>query len=237
MLLVPRTCLQNDGSQYVRIKLFLDAILGISAGCVLCLGCGESARGVSSDWNGAQAVHVVGSDHPPPSEQHLRILAVQDEANPCSRFQKARDFELFGVDYLGIYVQDVRAGTHVVTPAGSDHLTADVRLVRAADNARGTRGLAARSGTVTVAFDRLDGPMKVALDVAIDRQTALPLTCVRDRGDSSAETCTCQREDGSSFECTHADPKESACCVTDDPETVPLQAAFTAMPCAADLKD
>ena len=39
-------------------------------------------------------------------------------------------------------------------------------------------------------------------------------------------------EDGSSFECTHADPKESACCVTNDPETVPLRATFTATPCA-----
>ena len=216
----------------MRLRLYIGAVLGLSAGCVLCSGCGESEGEGSSEWNGVQAVHVVRSDHPP-AEPSLRILAVRGGSDVCSLFEEARDLELFGVDYLGIYVRDVRAGSHVVMPA-SVRPTARVSLMRAVDSANGTRGLSARSGTVTVAFDRIDGPMTVALDVAIRKQTALPLTCIRNSVESSAETCTCQREDGSSFTCMHADPREDACCVTDDLETVPLRATFTAMPCAAE---
>lgn len=215
-------------------RTYLDAILSVSAGCVLCLGCADSQQGALSGWNGAQAIHDVGFDDPPPSEQHLRIVAMQDTPNVCSFLEEVRDREQFGVDYLGVYVRDVRAGSHVVVPISSDDRpTARVLLVRAMDSARGVLGLPAQSGTVTVAFDRVDGPVRVAIDVAINPQTALPLMCVSN-AESSAQTCQCQREDGSMFECTHSDSKEEACCVTDDPETVPLRAAFTAMPCAVD---
>ena len=132
---------------------------------------------------------------------------------------------------------DVHAGSHVVQGLGvdDDHPMSRVALMMAADSASGTRGLEARSGTVTLAFDRVDGPMRVTLDVAVSRQTAVPLMCISIGGEGSlAEMCTCQREDGSSFECMHSDRKESVCCVTNDPETMPLRATFTTMPCVAE---
>ena len=100
MLLVLRAYLQNAGSQCVRLRLFVDAIRGISAACVLCLGCGDSESGITSDWNGAQAVHVVRSDRPQ-RDPDLRIFAVRDGSDVCSLFDKAQDRELLGVDYLG----------------------------------------------------------------------------------------------------------------------------------------
>lgn len=217
----------------VQLDVLVAASLSVSAGGVLCLGCGDSERGVSSDWSGAPAIHYIQSDDPSPSK-HLRIFAMHHEPDLCSFLQTAREDESFGLDYLGIYLRDVRPGSHVVIPFDGDDPTAFVRLVRAVDSASSRFGLSAQSGTVTVAFDRIDGPIRVTLDVAINRQAALPLMCIPDDSDvdSFAETCTCQREDGSSFECTNADPKESACCVTADPETEPLRATFTATPCA-----
>jgi hypothetical protein len=191
---------------------------------------------VSSDWDHAHAVQQLRFDDPPPSEPHLRIVATLEQPNECSLFEKAQVGDPVGLPYLGIYVRDVRTGSHVVEPPGSDDPTARVGLITAAGDRAGT-SVAAQSGTVNVGFDSIDGPMQVVLDIAINRQIASQLDCIRGTNGAGdpleMETCTCQREDGSMFECMQRDPKESACCATADPQTVPLHAAFTATSCAA----
>jgi hypothetical protein len=206
----------------------------VSIGCVLCLACGDSERGTSSDWDHAHAVQQLRFDDPPPSEPHLRIVATLEQPNECSLFEKAEVGDPLALPYLAIYVRDVRPGLHVVVPPGSDEPTARVGLITAPGDRAGT-SVAAQSGTVNLAFDRIDGPLKVVLDIEINRQLASQLTCIRgtDSAGEPLETCTCQRDDGSKFECTQRDSKESACCATADPQTAPLRAAFTATSCAA----
>jgi hypothetical protein len=202
----------------------------VGASWWLGLACGDGAPGSPSGWSSANAIHRVRESHGVP---RLGVLAALDHPRLCTLFENARDGDPLSLHYLAIYVHDVRAGSHVLVPRLGDKPGAAVSLVTANGDGTGS-DIWAQSGSVNVAFDSTDGPMKFALDVVIPKHAALPSSCIgttNGAGDPM-QSCTCQRDDGSSFECVQPDSKDHACCLTADPRPTRLQATFTSTACS-----